>query len=41
MQTITIALFADSGDVGIRMGVLLGDTSGNGAVNGTMLAKRS
>jgi dockerin type I repeat protein len=35
MQTITIALFADSGDIGIRMGVLLGDTSGNGTVNST------
>ena len=37
-QQITIALFGvddtvNNGDVGVRMGVLLGDTSGNGNVN--------
>ncbi len=38
VQKITVALFdvnngSNSGDVGIRMGVLVGDTSGNGSVN--------
>jgi hypothetical protein len=39
-QTLTLALFdvndgVNSGDVGIRMGVLIGDASGNGTVNST------
>ena len=39
-QTITLALFdvndgVKSGDVGVRMGMLIGDTSGNGAVSST------
>ena len=38
IQTITLALFGtddgvNGGDVGLRMGVLIGDTSGNGGVN--------
>ena len=38
VQTIVVALFdvndgVNSGDVGIRMGVLLGDTTGNGVVD--------
>jgi hypothetical protein len=40
LQTITMALFdtndgAHSGDVGVRMGMLIGDASGNGTVNST------
>ncbi len=43
-QTVTIALFnvsdgSDSGDVGIRMGVMVGDTSGNGKVNASDIAQ--
>ena len=39
-QTLTLALFdvsdgVKSGDVGIRMGMLVGDTGGNGSVNST------
>ena len=39
-QTLTLALFdvndgVKSGDVGIRMGMLIGDASGNGTVNST------
>ena len=39
-QRITLALFdvndgVNSGDVGIRMGMLIGDVSGNGSVNST------
>ena len=37
-QRITLALFdvsdsINSGDVGVRMGMLIGDTNGNGSVN--------
>ena len=37
-QTITLALFdvndgVNSGDAGIRMGILVGDSTGNGSVN--------
>ena len=39
-QTLTLALFdvndgVKSGDVGVRLGMLIGDTSGNATVNST------